>query len=501
MAAAAFSRNLTVTTQNLGQQRRSVSPGVPTRTKVDSNIPRSKSAMVSSSNNFLTAVQQTYNGELRRASPASLNVGPAPQKRASLPGGLSPTHAMQPPFAPRFTTPVQVSQPGQRPTSTGLQVTPTNASLPRVKPFSLFCSDGKAAAQPHPVAPETANQDTGAAKPRALSPKDINVSRQTLKFPGVTVARLQLQTAEHPVHTRPALEAAQATRRPSDTPRPGGRGSISLARDAVPAAAESPEVIRVTKVARPDAVQVSSEKIGYHLQPAAFHTPINQALTPKKSIGGQPELTDRSRSPKPSPVRLQPSFGKPANVDLTQTSFGGLLIKADGQKLFLMCRRCEQATCMKENPGCLLDCQDVLCMGCCHQLFHTKAICCPFCRAQTPLTDREVADLVVPPGITELLEIKREDLSSSSLEMLMEEAGAVCPICLEPLALPKMPFLLHCGHNLCEECLLMVQCKAKGIDLECPQCLRCTPSTAPTVNIMLMYIVAQLRSLKAKLSS
>lgn len=32
------------------------------------------------------------------------------------------------------------------------------------------------------------------------------------------------------------------------------------------------------------------------------------------------------------------------------------------------CRGCEHVTCTKENPGCLLDCQDVLCLNCCQQL-------------------------------------------------------------------------------------------------------------------------------------
>eukprot|EP00667_Euglena_gracilis_P029563 EG_transcript_39372 len=152
MASVAFSRNLTVNTQRLGQERRSVSPAVPARVRVEP-IPRSKSAMVTSSNNFLSAVQQSYGGEARRPSPAGRTISPAAQKRQSLPGGLSPTHAMQSLTTPRMAMPPQASQPLVQRT---VNTTATAAAIPRTKPFSYFSSDAKAAAAPPAAAPPDA---------------------------------------------------------------------------------------------------------------------------------------------------------------------------------------------------------------------------------------------------------------------------------------------------------------------------------------------------------
>eukprot|EP00668_Euglena_longa_P036921 GGOE01047499.1.p1 GENE.GGOE01047499.1~~GGOE01047499.1.p1 ORF type:complete len:618 (-),score=60.81 GGOE01047499.1:423-2276(-) len=245
---------------------------------------------------------------------------------------------------------------------------------------------------------------------------------------------------------------------------------------------------------------IPSSRPSSGLTRSSSSTPVPLTLLVRPEMPQDPP-TDAATSTAPkSQPPLTPTNMPKRKDPKSDTWFKGCFIRMDGQHLCLVCPRCEQVTCREDALGCMLDCHDVLCHACCEDLLQGRqTLCCPCCRRDTPLMGRALSQLVVPRVVSALLEIKREDLYTVPLETLLEDAGAVCPVCLEVIGVGRMPILLNCGHNLCDECSIMVQARASAEDhVECPECRQLTPHGADSVNLVLMYLVAQLRTLKVK---
>ena len=141
-----------------------------------------------------------------------------------------------------------------------------------------------------------------------------------------------------------------------------------------------------------------------------------------------------------------------------------------------------------------LDCNCSLCEKCCRELVCKGDLTCPGCGKVTHVGDKGVAALTPNYALATL----DTDLFSAHRDtvFVLDEIGALCPICLEAYGEEFVPCVLSCGHSMCTGC-------RKAVDTECPQCrkqLRSSWEAGDHVNRPLLDALRTIVSLKRTLT-
>eukprot|EP00667_Euglena_gracilis_P020360 EG_transcript_22019 len=160
--------------------------------------------------------------------------------------------------------------------------------------------------------------------------------------------------------------------------------------------------------------------------------PAGPATAPRaKSRSASPRAKSRSASPRPS-------FAAAAHVTV-----------AAGE-LHAACPQCRAAFGLL-TPH-VLRCGHSLCQECCGSLTIADGICCPACEEVTELYDHGTASLPVNYALLGLQAVAAQGLSRRQSVDVLDDMGAHCTVCLEPFSGSSVPYVLGCGHSLCQAC-------------------------------------------------
>eukprot|EP00668_Euglena_longa_P004775 GGOE01005581.1.p1 GENE.GGOE01005581.1~~GGOE01005581.1.p1 ORF type:complete len:500 (-),score=38.32 GGOE01005581.1:736-2205(-) len=127
------------------------------------------------------------------------------------------------------------------------------------------------------------------------------------------------------------------------------------------------------------------------------------------------------------------------------------------------CPKCGRVLGENDTTPLTLLCGHSLCAVCCTKQMEDDTVSCPSCHHLTALGGQGLAALQTNYALGSLVCLSLDEIERMTTAEALDNIGATCAMCLEAYSTALPPYLLACGHSMCETC-----CTA---DIkECPMC-------------------------------
>eukprot|EP00667_Euglena_gracilis_P002914 EG_transcript_2920 len=197
------------------------------------------------------------------------------------------------------------------------------------------------------------------------------------------------------------------------------------------------------------------------------------------------------------PVEMPPAGRGPHPK--ARARIGSICIQEHGPQLRVACPRC----CTPFNEGLItriLDCNHTFCQPCLNEICVDGTISCPRCNLPTSVEFGGVESLrpnYALGGLSQALsEVTGGSIGDQPADVLLEEIGATCPICMEGFVNGHHSAILSCGHSLCHDCLDLYG--SRETCFECPICRMLTSPSHGEVNQSLEKAIERILTLRSE---
>eukprot|EP00667_Euglena_gracilis_P011627 EG_transcript_11897 len=196
---------------------------------------------------------------------------------------------------------------------------------------------------------------------------------------------------------------------------------------------------------------------------------------------GASQASSLSPSIASSTVRRISSFSRPFSYVAEKH------VKLTDSGVHTACPKCGRVFGEGQTTPLTLLCGHSLCAICCGKQMEDDAVRCASCHHLTALGGQGLAALRTNYALGGLVCLPLDAIQRMTTSEALDNIGATCAMCLEVYSATLPPYLLACGHSMCETC-----CTS---DIQaCPMC-RATLQEV-TINKPLVKVVEALGDLK-----